>query len=194
MTPGAPPDVYRPDAADLVDAAELDEVPDMPAPDVMAAETVPLLAALICAHREGDLSRVALTIADQEPKQLQALVMALTWMVPSTTQLPAPSRLAALLTDIYTYAPITPSRAAHNRHALADAIGVLPPADDETAVCSRCEQRKPHSDFYPDSSTPSGRAYRCKVCSNKMRRSHAARTARTTRQPHTARVAAAGGR
>ncbi|WP_242882645.1 hypothetical protein [Actinomadura litoris] len=166
----------------------------MPAPDLMAAQTVPLLAALICADREGDLSRVALTIADQEPRQLQALVMALTRMVPSTTQLPAPSHLAALLADIYTYAPVTPTRAARNRDALADAIGVLPPADDQTVVCSRCEQRKPHSDFYPDSSAPSGRSYRCKDCSNKMRRSNAARTVRASHRPRAVRAASAGTR
>ncbi|WP_433145228.1 hypothetical protein ACQPZ8_01715 [Actinomadura nitritigenes] len=172
-----------------------DAEPEMPSPEVLAAETVPLLAALVCAHRDGDLSRVTRTIADQDPQHLQALVMTLTRMVPPTTPLPNPAHLADLLADIYTYAPITKARAVRNRAELADAIGVLPPPDETTAVCSRCEQRKPHSEFHRDASTPTGFSYRCKTCSAKLHRAIRARTGTHAAQPaRTGRAAASGPR
>lgn len=37
-------------------------------------------------------------------------------------------------------------------------------SDKKTKICSRCEQEKPHNEFYKDKRTKDGRAYQCKEC------------------------------
>ncbi|KAB2344832.1 hypothetical protein [Actinomadura rudentiformis] len=141
-------------------------------PDALAAQTLPLLAAVVCGHRAHDVTRVAETLNGLDLPHLQALVVGLAAMVPTSVPLPAPAGLATLIANLQLNADISPQRAARNRAVLADATGMHPEPDDQTAVCSRCEKRLPHSRFHHDKSTSSGLSYRCKDCDSRMRAAH----------------------
>ncbi|MEU6034009.1 hypothetical protein ABZ801_01225 [Actinomadura sp. NPDC047616] len=143
---------------------------DAPVPHHLATVTLPTLATLICSYRDDDLVDVTDTVATLNRAELQALALVLVQMVPADAQLPALHEAADLLNRTHPLTtPISPERAAHNRAELAEALGLLEPSDDDTAMCTRCEQRKPHDHFYRDRRTPTGRSYRCKRCDDELR-------------------------